>query len=43
MALYTIEGKGHSWPGSAMPASITTKDIVATDVLWQFFAAHPRP
>jgi len=28
--LYTIAGKGHSWPGSNMPARITTRDIDAT-------------
>jgi polyhydroxybutyrate depolymerase len=43
VTLYTIAGKGHSWPGSAMPASITTRDINATDVIWDFFAAHPKP
>jgi poly(3-hydroxybutyrate) depolymerase len=41
--LYTISGKGHSWPGSRMPARITTRDIDATDVIWEFFVAHPRP
>lgn len=41
--LYTITGKGHSWPGSAMPAAITTHDIDATTTIWAFFAAHPRP
>ena len=43
VVLYTIAGKGHSWPGSAMPAAITTRDVDATDVIWAFFAAHPRP
>jgi len=43
VVLYTIAGKGHSWPGSAMPAAITTKDISATDAIWDFFAAHPMP
>lgn len=42
VALYTIEGKGHSWPGSNMPAAITTRTISATDLIWGFFAAHPR-
>jgi polyhydroxybutyrate depolymerase len=42
VVLYTIAGKGHSWPGSSMPASITTQVIDATDVMWEFFAAHPR-
>ncbi len=42
VVLYTIEGRGHSWPGSAMiPAlDIATQDIVATEVIWEFFAAH---
>lgn len=42
VVLYTITGKGHSWPGSDMPAAITTQDINATDVIWQFFTAHPK-
>jgi polyhydroxybutyrate depolymerase len=43
--LYTIVGGGHSWPGSDMlpQLGITTKDINATDVIWDFFAAHPMP
>lgn len=41
--LYTIEGRGHSWPGSDMPAQITTQDINATDVIWEFFEAHSMP
>jgi polyhydroxybutyrate depolymerase len=45
VVLYTVEGGGHSWPGSDMlpQLGITTKDINATDVIWEFFAAHPRP
>jgi polyhydroxybutyrate depolymerase len=43
VTLYTIADKGHSWPGSNMPARITTRDINATDVMWDFFAAHPQP
>ncbi len=43
VVLYTIYGGGHSWPGSAMPSEITTQDINATDVIWEFFAAHPAP
>lgn len=43
VVLYTIAGKGHSWPGSNMPAEITTHDINATDMMWQFFVAHPKP
>ncbi len=41
--LYTLDGKGHSWPGSSMPARITSRDIDATAVMWAFFEAHPRP
>ncbi len=41
--LYTLDGKGHSWPGSSMPARITSQDIDATAVMWAFFEAHPRP
>jgi polyhydroxybutyrate depolymerase len=40
--LYTLQGKGHSWPGSKMPARITSKDVNATAVMWEFFKAHPR-
>lgn len=45
--LYTIEGGGHTWPGGAqyLPRAIigrTSRDIDATAVIWQFFAAHPR-
>jgi len=43
VVLFTIVGKGHSWPGSDMPAAITTRDIDATDAMWDFFAAHPMP
>ena len=43
VVLYTITGKGHSWPGSTMPARITTQTINATDIIWDFFAAHSLP
>lgn len=43
VTLYTITGKGHSWPGSTMPARITTQDINATQVIWEFFKDHPLP
>jgi polyhydroxybutyrate depolymerase len=44
--LYTIEGGGHTWPG-AKPApewwaGLTTGEINATDMTWQFFVQHPR-
>ncbi len=44
VTLYTVEGGGHSWPGSeVMPPDITTQDIDATDAMWDFFQAHPMP
>ena len=41
--LYTLDGKGHSWPGSNMPARLTSRDVDATAVMWAFFQGHPRP
>lgn len=43
---YTIDGGGHTWPGSEepMPRLITghtTQDIDASAVLWEFFEKHP--
>ena len=44
---YTIAGGGHSWPGGEpLPEMITgptTQDINATQVMWEFFQAHPMP
>jgi polyhydroxybutyrate depolymerase len=45
--LYTIEGGGHTWPGSPVDTAArglgaTTKELVATETLWAFFKAHPR-
>jgi len=44
--LYTIEGHGHHWPGgkSALPMRLAGKNtakLKATDVIWEFFSAHP--
>jgi polyhydroxybutyrate depolymerase len=42
--LYTLANHGHSWPGSpVMPKAITSQAINATDVMWDFFKAHPLP
>jgi polyhydroxybutyrate depolymerase len=41
--LYTLQGKGHSWPGSKMPARITSQDVDATAAMWAFFKDHIRP
>lgn len=40
--LYTIAGKGHSWPGSPIPTSLSTRTVDATELIWQFFAAHAK-
>ena len=45
--LYTVNGGGHSWPGSAFDVAIpdmlgaTTTAIDATTLMWQFFQSHP--
>jgi polyhydroxybutyrate depolymerase len=48
VVLYTIEGGGHTWPGGSqyLPRGIVgrvSRDINANEVIWAFFAAHPRP
>jgi polyhydroxybutyrate depolymerase len=43
--LYLIEGGGHTWPGQPPQfpfAGRSTKDIVANDIIWEFFARHRR-
>jgi polyhydroxybutyrate depolymerase len=44
--LYTIPGGPHGWPGGTR-ASATgdepSQALNATDILWEFFAAHPKP
>lgn len=44
--LYTIIGGKHAWPGSDGSAWVggdePTQSIAASDVIWNFFAAHPR-
>ncbi len=48
--LITIADGGHGWPGSPVKAGRSTVGgnqpsdaLNATDVMWRFFAAHPRP
>ncbi len=48
VVLYRIEGGGHTWPGGTqhLPRVIVgrvSRDINANDVIWSFFASHPRP
>ena len=44
VTLYAIENAGHTWPGSDFVADAggTTQAINATDIIWDFFAAHPK-
>ena len=46
--LYTVAGEGHEWPGGTpLPRSLTrllgpqSDAIVANNVMWAFFEAHP--
>lgn len=45
VVLYTIVDGGHAWPGGT-PAweggDRPTPDINATDLIWEFFKAHPK-
>lgn len=45
VVLYTIEGGGHTWPGGppvGPRVGRVTRELDATEVIWSFFAAHPR-
>ena len=46
VVLYTIIDGTHRWPGDDVPwytfPGRDDSDVVATDVMWSFFAAHPR-
>jgi polyhydroxybutyrate depolymerase len=41
--LYTIDGGGHTWPGGPRLPILgkTSRDINASEVMWEFFMAHP--
>ena len=45
--LYGVFFGGHTWPSHPIQASIqlgvTSMDIDASQVIWNFFAAHPKP
>jgi polyhydroxybutyrate depolymerase len=43
---YVIEGGTHAWPGGKRLAKFLDEPsnaIAATPLIWQFFAAHPKP
>jgi len=39
VTLYAIQGGHHVWPGHALSGN----SVPATDLIWSFFAAHPKP
>ncbi|WPB78900.1 hypothetical protein KYC5002_07005 [Archangium violaceum] len=47
VTLCTVQGGGHTWPGGLIPPEAglgnTTQDLDATEQMWLFFQAHPRP
>lgn len=48
VVFYRLEGAGHTWPGgkqylAPLLVGTTNRDIDASELLWQFFAAHPLP
>ena len=45
VAYYRVTGGGHTWPGTSVdlsPLGHTTQEINATQLMWQFFKAHPK-
>ena len=45
VVLQTIEGGGHAWPGGVrgtLFGDAPTQAISATDLMWAFFAEHPK-
>ncbi|HLQ47261.1 MAG TPA: PHB depolymerase family esterase [Planctomycetaceae bacterium] len=48
VVLFRIEGGGHTWPNGVqyLPERLIGKvcrDINGTEVIWEFFKAHPKP
>ena len=46
--LYVVEGGGHTWPDATLDfpeefLGVTTHEISANDLMWDFFVAHPMP
>jgi len=39
---YTVFGAGHTWPGADIEIGATTQTIDATQIAFDWFAAHPR-
>lgn len=46
VVLYTITNGGHAWPGGRKGFIFSdepSREISATDVIWEFFKNHPKP
>jgi polyhydroxybutyrate depolymerase len=48
VVLYAVEGAGHTWPGGKQyqpeqMIGITSHDMNASDIIWDFFERHPMP
>ncbi len=48
VVFYQIEDGGHTWPGSPILLTTpwsgnTSKDIIASELIWEFFEKHPLP
>ena len=46
VVLIVIDGGGHTWPGREprlAALGISTRDISANDLMWEFFEHHPLP
>jgi polyhydroxybutyrate depolymerase len=46
VVLVIVTGGGHTWPGRQPPFGLigrSTRDISATDMIWEFFVRHPLP
>ena len=44
VALYTVIGGGHTWPGTAWFPLLgpVSRQINATEIIWEFFERHPK-
>ncbi|MEU7608679.1 polyhydroxybutyrate depolymerase [Micromonospora sp. NPDC049204] len=43
VSVYTLPEMGHSWPGATTGSlADSSAGLSATDLMWEFFAAHPR-
>ena len=47
VVVYTVHGGGHNWPGGSGAVAqdvlgVTTYDISASDICWEFFRNHGR-